>query len=141
MWGWLSEFWDAINGVALNAWDFTVEWFQNVGNAVAGAIGGLFEYVIHYVNDAFVITGWLFYALKEFFLSLFLPLNCFVNFLKGFIASAIKTPIVPENVYTFSGATMSIFQSIPLWDTLCVVLGVVILFIFAMGIINNFMKL
>ncbi|GAI38972.1 unnamed protein product, partial [marine sediment metagenome] len=61
-WGFLGEFWDAITGATINAWEYTADWFKQIGLAVAGAIGGLFDYLIHYFSDLFVFLGWLFSA-------------------------------------------------------------------------------
>ncbi|GAI17084.1 unnamed protein product, partial [marine sediment metagenome] len=66
-WGFLGEFWDAITGATINAWEYTADWFKQIGLAVAGAIGNLFDFLIHYINDLFVFLGWLFSAIKELF--------------------------------------------------------------------------
>jgi len=107
MWGYLLEFWNAITGVG----EYTIAWFQSVGNAVAGAIGGLFEDLTHHFYDIFYLVRWFFDNLAEVFSSAFTPLTWIFNFVKGFFVSAtmsleeleIEIPemtLVSENVET-----------------------------------------
>ena len=80
MWGYLEQFWNAITQVG----DYTIEWFRNIGNAVAGAIGGMFDWLIHYVSDVFIFLGWLFSILKELIMTFLSPVAYTFNFLKSF---------------------------------------------------------
>ena len=71
IWGYLSEFWDNITEVVVstlgNSITYTIEFFQSVGNAVAGAIGSLFDDLIHHIYDVFLVIYWLFEHLKNAF--------------------------------------------------------------------------
>lgn len=87
MWGYLSEFWDAITSVG----DYTIEWFQSVGNAVAGAIGGLFEDLTHHFYDIFYIIRWFLSNLGNMFIIAFTPLTWIFNFVRGFFVSATSS--------------------------------------------------
>ena len=136
-WGFLSEFWNSITGVG----DYTIEFFKNIGLAVAGAVGNLFENLLHNLSDFFVFLSWIFQALKLLFLSLTLPISYVFNFLKGFIISASKTPITPEANFTFSTSTMSIFESLPYWNTMSSVLGIGIIVIATGGILWLVLKI
>ncbi len=84
MWGYLSEFWNAITGVG----DYTIAWFQSVGNAVAGSIGGLFEDLTHHFYDIFYLVQWFLDNLGEMLTTGFTPLTWIFNFVKGFFVSA-----------------------------------------------------
>lgn len=84
MWGYLSEFWNAITAVG----GYTIEWFQSVGNAVAGAIGGLFEDLTHHFYDIFYINQWFLDNLSEMLSTAFRPLTWIFNFVRGFFVSA-----------------------------------------------------
>lgn len=137
MWGFLSEFWEQITSVG----DYTIEFFENIGLAVAGAIGSLFDFLIHYISDFFVFLGWLFSAIKELVFSLILPISYIYSFLNAFISNAIKTPIEPEVNYTFTTSTLAIFNTIPYWETLSMVLGVSILIIGGIAIISLILKI
>ena len=87
MWGYLTEFWGQIVQIG----DYTVEWFQGIGNAVAGAIGGVFENLIHHLYDIFYIVQWFLTGLQDLFSILFKPLAWAFNFGKGLFETAFKT--------------------------------------------------
>lgn len=87
MWGYLGEFWNAIIQVG----DYTIAWFQGIGNAVAGAVGALFEDLIHHFYDIFYTIWWFLDALQNLFVIIFRPLIWIFNFGKGFFDTAFKT--------------------------------------------------
>jgi len=131
VWGYLSEFWDAITQVG----DYTIEWFQNIGNAVAGAIGSLFNDLIHHIYDFFYIAQYLIDNLGEFFAIVFSPLTWIFNFVRGFFISAFVSPVEPTITWEFSDEVLSVFQAIPYWDIFTFALGagiaiIVLIFIF-----------
>jgi len=134
-WGYLQEFWNAITGVG----DYTIAWFQSVGNAVAGALGNLFEFVNHSLSDVFIFGGWFFSILGNLLGKLWLPINFIFNFFTAFIDKAFSTPVV-ENLWNFSAEIMTVFEKIPHWNTLTLVLGSCILIIFSIAILKQFLK-
>lgn len=140
-WGFLGEFWNAVSEKTLDAWVYTADWFKQIGLAVAGAIGGLFDYLIHYFSDLFVFIGWLFSAIKELVSAIVLPISYVANFMKGFITNAIKTPVDPEAYHTFSTSTMEIFETIPYWSVISSVLGVSILVLGGFAILRLISKI
>jgi hypothetical protein len=87
-WGYLTEFWNAITQVG----DYTIEFFESIGNAVAGAVGGLFEDLTHHIYDVFYFFGWLYDNLGILFGIIFKPLTWIFNFTKGFLTTAFATP-------------------------------------------------
>jgi hypothetical protein len=113
VWGYLNEFWNAISGVG----DYTIEFFQSIGNAVAGAVGGLFEDLTHHIFDVFYFFGWLFDNLGILFGIIFKPLTWIFNFAKGFTTSAFATPeslnIQLGAIGHFSENVMAFFNVIP----------------------------
>lgn len=134
-WGYLGEFWNAITGVG----EYTVEWFQNVGNAVGGALGNLFEFVNHSLSDVFVFGGWFFSALGTLLGKLWLPINYVFNFFSAFIEKAFSTPQAQE-IWSFSDEVMTVFEKIPYWNTMISVLGVCILVIVGVSILKQFLS-
>lgn len=134
-WGYLSEFWNAIIQVG----DYTIEFFQSIGNAVAGAIGNLFDFLIHSLSDVFIFGGWFFSTLGLLFSKLWLPVNYIFAFFSSFVSKAFSTPI-PQNIWGFNSEIMSVFQAIPYWNTIIAVLGVAILIIVAMSILRQFLR-
>lgn len=140
-WGFLSEFWDSVVGKTINAWEYTADWFKQIGLAVAGAVGSLFDYLIHYVSDFFVFLSWVFSALKELTKAITLPIAYVGSFLRGFVVNAVKDPMTPEASYVFSTSTMEIFEAIPYWNVLVLVIGVCILVIGGIAIVLLITKL
>jgi uncharacterized membrane protein len=135
MWGYLDEFWGSITDVGST----TIAWFQNVGNAVAGAIGNLFESTLHYINDTWVFLGWIFSVIGQLVSLFLLPLNFIFQFLKGFLSSAFATPT--DYSFTWSSEILAVFNHIPLWSTMSLVLGVCLSILALVAILWLFTKL
>jgi hypothetical protein len=91
MWGYLSEFWDSISSSTVSAGEYTIGWFENVGNAVAGAIGGLFDDLVHHIYDFFYLIRWFLDGLQELFSIIISPLTWGYNFARGLFASGFST--------------------------------------------------
>ena len=131
VWGYLAEFWDKLTDVG----DYTIAWFQGIGNAVAGAIGSLFEDLIHHIYDVFYIFQYLIDQLQTLISILFTPLTWVFNFVKGFFISAFADPIEPTITWTFDDQYLAVFQAIPYWNILMFGIGaglsiLVLVFIF-----------
>lgn len=113
MWGYLTEFWGELAQVG----DYTIAWFQGIGNAVAGAIGGLFEDLIHHIYDIFYTLWWLLDGLQNLFVIIFRPLTWAFNFGRGFFNVAFKTPeelgIEIGQVGSFGTNVFAFFNAIP----------------------------
>ena len=124
MWGYLSEFWNQLTTVVVEAGEYTASWFQGVGNAVAGAVGNLFDFALHFFNDVAVLIGWVGTSLKEMLSMFFLPLQYIFSFLKNLFVSAFSAPITPEHLYTFDNEILGVFNAIPYWAEVKVVLGI-----------------
>jgi len=136
MWDYISQFWDAITGIG----DYTIEWFQNIGNAVAGAIGGLFDWLFHYISDLFVFLGWIFSVLTQMIQTFTLPISYVFNFIKGFTSSAFSDPQIAGLGYSFSPAIMGVFEAIPYWSVILSVLGIGVSVIVGFGIFRLLLK-
>lgn len=131
-WGYLSEFWNAITSVG----DYTVEFFQSIGNAVAGAIGSLFEFFIHTFSDIFTYAGWFFENIGHIFSLLFSPINFIFNFLKSFISSAVASP-TETTIWAFPDQVKSVFSAIPYWNTIVVVLLACVLILVSVSLLRH----
>lgn|SRR5574343_44250 len=135
MWGYLSEFWDSVQEVGSTS----VAWFQSVGNAVGGAVGNLFASTLHYLNDTWVFLGWLFSVIGQLISLFILPLNFIFQFLKGFLGTAFTAPA--DYSYTWSSEILAVFNHIPLWSTMSVVLGACISILALVALLCLFTKL
>jgi hypothetical protein len=138
-WGFLSEFWDSITQVG----DYTIQFFENIGKAVAGAVGNLFEYINHNISDVFVFMGWLFNNLKLIVEKLFIPVKFFYTFIKSFVGTAFLSPdnFSTKTIWSFNGQVLSVFQSVPFWSTLTTILGVGIMVLVGINILKQFRHL
>lgn len=139
-WGYLSEFWNSVSSSTLNAWEYTQEWFYNIGNAVAGAIGNLFDFIIHYFNDFLIFISWLGNILGFIFTQLLTPIKYLFAFSSNFFSNAFSTPIEPEELQGFSTTTATFFQSLPYWNNIIIALSIIIIFIGGMAVLKLFLK-
>lgn len=138
-WGYLSEFWDAVTQVTITAGNYTVAWFESVGNAVAGAIGNLFEFINHSLSDIFIFGGWFFSVLSGLFTRLWLPVNYIFSFFSAFIDKAFETPET-QNIWSFGTSTLAVFSAIPYWSSITLVLGVSVLLIVSVATLKLFLS-
>jgi len=116
MWGYLSEFWDEITNVG----DYTIAWFQGIGNAVAGAIGGMFEDLTHHFYDVFYIIQWFLENLGDMLSTAFTPLTWIFNFVRGFFVSATSSletlGIEVEEMDLMTDNLQTFFDSVPYFN-------------------------
>jgi len=118
MWGYLSEFWGAVTQVG----DYTVAWFESIGNAVAGAIGGIFEDLTHHIYDIFYVGRWFLDNLGEMLATAFTPLTWIFNFVKGFFVSATMSleelGIELPEINLVSDNVKAVFEIVPYMNLL-----------------------
>jgi hypothetical protein len=96
--GFLVGFWNSITGVIVGTASYPIAFFQNIGLAVAGAIGSLFLDLFHYFFDIFAVFAYLFSAFKLLIITFLSPFS----FIWDFITTAIPS------VTQFNGATNAI---------------------------------
>lgn len=138
MWSYLQEFWQAISQVVVEAGVYTIDWFESVGNAVAGAIGNLFYFVLHYINDLFVFIGWIGSLLKEIITLFLMPLTYVFTFLKAFLDTAFITP--EDFSFEWSSEVLSVFSTLPYWSIMSSVLAIGISIIVIFFVLRTFLK-
>ena len=141
MFEYLTEFWSAITEVVISSGTYTVDWFKSIGNAVAGAIGGMFNWLIHYLNDFFVFLGWVFSILTELIKVFVLPISYIFNFLKAFTISAFSSPQSPGIDYAFSDQIKTVFENIPYWNTILSVIALSLLVLIGASIFRTILKI
>ena len=136
VWDYLGQFWDLIVSVG----DYPVAYFQNIGLAVAGAIGGFFDVIFHNINDVFVLLVWLGVSLKTIFLSILTPIGYFFNIVRWFFTTAFQTPSIPEVNFVFSADILDVFNTIPHWSVVASVLGAIVLMLSGVAILKLLLK-
>lgn len=109
--GFLSEFWNAITA----ATEGTIEWFQSVGNAVAGAIGNLLFYPLQAIIDFGLAWAYLLDRLFNIINYLILPFFYMFDFLAAFVAGAFE-PQEVDLLITNSDNLQTFFNSLPLFS-------------------------
>ena len=140
-WGYLGEFWNAVEEVVLTGTTYTTDWFKSLGNAVAGAIGSLFDGLIHHIFDLFYLAQYLFDQLGGLFEICFIPLTWIFNFVNGFFISAFTTPATPEITWVFSDEVLAVFNAIPYWNVLTFSLGAGISILFIVFVFKHLSNL
>ena len=135
VWNYLSQFWEAVVGVG----EYTIEFFQSIGNAVAGALGGLFDNTFHLISDIGLIFNWFSTQLKDIFLGILQPVSYIFNLLKSLWGTAFTTPTTPELNFTFQQGVLDVFNAIPHWSTVSTVLAGIIILVMGIGIIKLFL--
>lgn len=135
VWDYLSSFWSKLVDVG----SFTIDYFQGIGNSVAGAIGGFFDAIFHLVGDFFTMISWVFASLKAIFLALITPFNYIFLFVKTFISQAFTTP-TNQVSEILSPEIVGIFQGIPYWSILSSILGGLVLFFVGFSLIKSISK-
>lgn len=131
IWGYLTEFWDKITAAAVG----TVEYFQSIGNAVSGAMGGLFDEIIHYAFDSILIFRYFFEIAKQIFFALWQPVLFFFNFFQSYIQK-LNEPITYGSPLTFVSGVSTILNAVPSWSVLSTVIGAAFLFLIGFAAIK-----
>jgi len=144
-WTYLSDFWDQITGaVASTTADlvsYPVSFFQNIGNAVAGAVGQIFDTLFHTFSDLFIFGAWTGEMIGAIFSKLSLPFSFVYNFFKNVYSYGFTTASDPAVSYTFSTSTLEVFDTIPAWDTMSMILGIGLVIIVGFGIFKMIIKI
>jgi hypothetical protein len=136
IWQYIAQFWAQIHDVIVGGITYTAEWFATLGNAVAGAIGGFFDAILHNATDFLCFFSWFFANVKQIFLFLLAPVSYIFTLLKFFFATFQNTPATPAFSYTFDAGVLDIFNAIPHFDVFKIVLGAVIIFAGGIGILK-----
>lgn len=144
-WDYLSAFWDQVTGSVASTTEslisYPVSFFQNIGNAVAGATGQIFDTFFHTFSDLFLFASWTGEMIGSIFSKLSLPFQFVYNFFKNIYTYGFATPSDPEITYTFSTSTIAVFETIPYWSTLIMVLGIGLVLVVGLGIFKLITKI
>jgi hypothetical protein len=139
-WQYFTQFWSAVQDVIVGGTTYTIDWFQAIGNAVAGGIGSFFDATFHTLSDLFLFIQWLFANLKVIFTALLSPVNYIFSVIRFFWSSAFLTPPAPEWTYTFPAGVLDVFNTIPHWTIFVSVLGAVVIVFAGIGILKLFLN-
>lgn len=140
IWGHLGEFWNSVSSTTLNAWEYSQDWFYNIGNAVAGAIGNLFDFILHYFNDVLIFVSWLAHNLGFILSQLLAPIKYLFAFSSSYFSTAFSPPIEPEDIVGISTTSASFINSLPYWSVITIALTIFFLIIGGVAILKLFLK-
>lgn len=92
-------------------------------------------------SDFIIFLGWVFENFGILVGKIFLPVQYIFTFLKNFGTYVFSTPIIPdEEIWIFNTGILSIFGSIPYWETIIFVLLLGLSILFIVAILKTFLK-
>ena len=116
-----TQLWNKITAVA----DYPIAFFQNIGDAVGGAIGGFFTEIIHMISDAGIFFLFLFQIAKSIFLVILNPLIYLLTLIYTFISNLFNFNFSYEAPIEISETAQEILNFIPYWSVLSTVIGAI----------------
>lgn len=128
MFEFLSEFWDSIT----EATSGTVEFFQNIGLAVAGALGNVFLFPLKILVEFGLAFGWVFQNLILILSKFISPFSFVYYFFRDILAYLENVPPA-ENFVTISTQYTNFIQTFPMFNYIQIVIsgGILIIGLFA----------
>ena len=118
-----TQLWNRITAVA----EYPIDFFQNIGDAVGGAIGHFFTELIHLFTDAGVFFLFSFQIAKSIFLVILNPLIYLLNLIYTFISELFNFDFTYEPAIEISDTAMEILNFIPYWSVLSTNIGAIFL--------------
>jgi len=108
----LSQFWNSIVDTVVGGVTYTAVFFQQIGLAVAGALGSVFLDLFHYLFDVFAIVAYVFYSLGQVFNVLFLPFSFVFNVFTTAIPTAVDFTNATSTAITANSSTVTMIVTI-----------------------------
>lgn len=118
IYNWLSQFWNSITSVGT----YTIEFFQNIGNAVAGAMGGVLEAIFHTTLDFFISIWYLTEYVIAIFKNLLAPILYIFNFIKSIFIN-LTTPVDEVPAFQFNAEALELLNKVPNFSLILTILG------------------
>lgn len=118
-----TQLWNKITAVA----GYPIDFFQNIGDAVGGAIGNFFTELIHVLTDIGVFFLYFFQIAKSVFLAIFNPLIYLLTLIYTFISNLFNFDFTYESPIEISETAQEILNFIPYWSVLSTIIGAIFL--------------
>lgn len=91
-----------------------MDWFQSIGNAVAGGVGAIFDAVFHIILDGFTAVGYIVNIFFIFFKGLIRPFEYFFNYLSSGMSSLFSPMTYTSDLsYQLPTNIIEVFEAIP----------------------------
>lgn len=107
-----TDFWDSIAGAATDS----VAWFQSLGYAVGGALGGMLTVLFQPITDLALGLTYVFSLLSQVFLSLSVIVAFYLQIMTSFMTVATGT--ITEHDISFPVNVSGFLAAIPYWSTI-----------------------
>jgi len=118
-----TQLWNKITAVA----EYPIDFFQNIGDAVGGAIGNFFAELIHLFTDIGIFFLYLFQIAKSIFLVILNPLIYLLTLIYTFISNLFAFDFTYEPAIEISTNAQEILNFIPYWSVLSTIIGAIFL--------------
>ena len=90
--------------------------------------------------DFITFLGWFFENLGNLIGYVLAPVKYIFTYVKSFFATALGPPIPADEIWVFNAEIVAVFNAIPYWSEIVVVLGVALMIIFSFYIIRQFLR-
>ena len=90
--------------------------------------------------DFITFLGWFFENLGNLIGYVLAPVKYIFTYVKSFFTTALGPPIPVDEIWEFSSEIVGVFNAIPYWSEIVVVLGLGIMIIFSFYIIKQFLR-
>ncbi len=127
--GFLGEFWDSIT----SATEGTVAFFQNIGLAVAGALGNIFQGIV----DIGISVAYAGTIIRQIFGLLMLPVQYVFFYLQQLFTLVFDSSITDQIQVGFSNEVLNFITSTPFYTPVMAVLFAVVSFYVGMSILHS----
>jgi hypothetical protein len=108
----LLDYWNSVVDTIVGGVTYTASFFQQIGSAVAGAVGYVFASVIKFAFDLGMTVVYLFKGLASVVGLVFKPLIFIFNVITGAFPNASSLSSATTTVPTIASSTTSFFASI-----------------------------
>jgi len=91
-------------------------------------------------SDFFIFLGWLWQNTTLILKSIFLPVQYIFTFIKTLFTSAVAQPIIPDTIWNFDSGVLAVFNAIPYWSTITLVLSVSLTILIVFFALRTFLR-
>ena len=91
-------------------------------------------------SDFITFLGWFFGNLGELLAYVFTPVKYIFTFIKSFFLTALSPPVTAPEIWNFNSGVLGVFDAIPYWGEIIMVLGVAITLLFSFYVIRQFLR-
>lgn len=128
-----AEFWNNITAQTAN----TVEWFQSIGYAVAGALGNFLYIPFREIIGFIAALGYILYVIAQFIGIILQPIYSLVTFLTGFIIAVGQNYNVAASGWDLATVpAINFFLSIPGYTNFVLIINAVVAWLVCTKIIK-----